>query len=240
MQHRLFFAKLTDKTKFKFQIQVVWNPIINAHIKRKIIALHVASYLDVYKNVSAFQLGKNDGNKPLSIAEEMHIKKAWLTKMIEDKLKEIKGGKVSFALAYLEDEIVGMICCGKEKPRFSPKKEISMGQFKRDVYIHFLTIKPIKHAFMGLDGRYFFHPQLQQKIAKQELSENTRLGIGKMLLTSTEQQFPNANCLTLDTRHVNLNARQFYEHMGFQLANVFDSDSTYYRGYEKPLPCLML
>jgi len=203
MHARIFYSKI-NRTKSTLEASVEWHIAPSSLLQKKIIATHLDSFLDLYRDYSEKQLGLKPG---LS-------KAAWLTKMIEDELEEIKQGKLYLATISLEDNIAGFIVCAPVKARNEEEKARDKN-LKTDVYISLLAIKPF---------RYF---KSQNKI---------HIGLGQQLIESVESKFTDANMITLDTRLINKPAMSFYEKLGFNSTGkrtLGGSNPDYYTGYEK-------
>jgi len=203
MHARIFSSKI-NRTKSTLEASIEWHTMPSALLQKKIIATHLASFLDLYRDYSEKQLGLKPG---LS-------KEAWLTKMIEEELEEIKQGKLYLATISLEDNIAGFIVCAPVKARHKEEK-MKDNDLKTDVYISLLAIKPF---------RYF---RSQDKI---------HIGLGQQLVDSVESRFTGANMITLDTRLINKPAMSFYERLGFNSTGkrtLGGSNPDYYTGYEK-------
>ncbi|MFO1259127.1 MAG: GNAT family N-acetyltransferase [Gammaproteobacteria bacterium] len=216
------------QNKTNLDISVEWNPLLNERTKKKIIFIHVESFLDAYKHLTEKQLGLAEGL----------TKKSWLTNMIKDELAELKEGSIPYAGVYINDEIVGFVSCDPAKPRYNLNETIKNDTFKHDVYIRLLAVKPSKYLFPHYDSSIkITHPDaIQEKVADARLPENIRTGLGRHLMESVEKKFDNCNALTLDTRLINTGGRKFYESIGFKFENsktYSDVNPTHYVGYEK-------
>lgn len=226
---RSFFNKTMIKSNLEISIE--WNQPLNDKMMKRITLIHVDSFLDVYKNLTELQLGL-----------ATHVtKRAWLTKMIQEEIEELKTGAIPYACIYINDEIIGFVTCDQSKPRHDIKTAKQNQLFKNDVYIRLLAIKPSKYLFdhydtnKSIDNYPIF---LKNKLNTGELPENIRTGLGRLLVESVDKKFPDANALTLDTRLINTNARKFYEHIGFTFKESITfggSNPNHYVGYEQEL-----
>jgi hypothetical protein len=223
-----FFDKTVRQSNLEISIE--WNPPLNEKTTQRMILVHVESFLDVYRNITEQQLGLAVGL----------TKKAWLTKMITDEIEEIKNDNIPYACAYIQDQLIGFATCDREHPRYNPTMAKANHLFKNDIYVRLLAIRPIKYLFKHYDINKIIdnYPiEIQKKLNSEALPENIRTGLGRFLIDSIGKKFPNANAITLDTRYVNENARQFYEHIGFRMETITfgGSDPNYYAGYEKEI-----
>jgi len=132
-------------------------------------------------------------------------KETWLRNMISEELEEINQGKLFLATISLQDSTEGFIVCQPAKARHA--------DFKVDVYISLLAISPC------------YHPS----------GNKIRIGLGQKLVENVFLRFPEANTVTLDTRHINHEGIKFYEKLGFSSTSqtLGGSDNKYYVGYEK-------
>lgn len=197
MHARIFSSKLIGKNKTKFNADIEWHLTPSDFLQKQIIAIHLASFLDLYAPYSEKQLGLKSGM----------TKQEWLTKMIIDELKEVKEGKLLLGTISLQDQIAGFIIC-------APITKERYQEFKADVYISLLAVKPFKD-------------KSEKKI---------HIGLGQQLVESAQARFVDANTLTLDTRRINKDAMKFYEKIGFSSTGkktFGGSNPENYVGYEK-------
>lgn len=125
MRSRLFSSKI-NLAKSSLAVSVEWDDCPAELVEKQIIATHVASFLDLYKDFTESDLGLAPG---LS-------KKAWLTNMIKGELEEVKHGKLHLAIACIDDRVVGFIICEPVKARRE--------DLKNDVYISLLAANPFR------------------------------------------------------------------------------------------------
>ena len=125
MQMRLFISR-RDATKSSLDTSIEWHAQPSDKIKKMIIATHISSFLDLYKDYTENDLG---------LASDLS-KEKWLTKMIEDDLNDVSEGKLFLATISLQDTIAGFVICAPTKSRRE--------NLKADVYISILAIKPFR------------------------------------------------------------------------------------------------
>jgi ribosomal protein S18 acetylase RimI-like enzyme len=207
MYARMFSSKV-NKNKSKLETSLEWHNELSPMLQKQIIATHVASFLDLYRDYSEEQLGLKSGL----------TKQKWLTNMIEAEIEDIKEGKVLVATISIENSVAGFVTCMPAKPRHD-KKDISANNwqddFTTDIYISLLAVKPT------------YNPRTKEKI---------QIGLGRQLIESVEARFTNANALTLDTRLINKPGIAFYQKIGFLTTGrrtFGGSNSEYYTGVEK-------
>jgi hypothetical protein len=214
MQNRLFSTKNNLK-KTQFDTSVEWHKELTPALEKQIIATHLSSFIDLYKNHSEADLGT---------LKPGITKKAWLTKMIEDEIKDIKEGKVFIATVSVMDSIAGFITCTPVKRR---DENLSRKHSNSDVYISLLAVKPF-HYLMK------YGPSNELKV----LQAKAHIGLGRQLVESVAARFPDADTITLDTRKINEDGKKFYKSLGFDPSEKTfgGSAAEYYLGYEKEVP----
>lgn len=130
MHPRLFAAKI-DTKKSGLETAITWHTTLSDTLRRQIIAVHVDSFMDAYRNLSEEMLGLKPGVN----------KKEWLTKMIESELDEFNKGERTLAAITLNDCIAGYIMCSAVKARHT--------NLKTDLYIEMLAVKPLRDFYCG-------------------------------------------------------------------------------------------
>lgn len=199
MNLRIFSSKINEK-KTKLETSVEWHHSLSPVLQKQIVATHVASFLDLYRAYTKEQLGL----KPSL------TKRQWLTKMIEEELKDVQDGKVFIATISVQDSLAGFISCMPVKARHE--------DFKTDIYISLLAVKPFRYL--------------------DQTKEKLHIGLGRQLIESVIAKFTDANTLTLDTRLINVPGIAFYKALGFSTTGertFGGSNPEHYTGYEKEL-----
>lgn len=215
----LFFSPKNKKTNLDLSIR--WNEPLTEKRIQQLENIHVLSLLDAYKDHK---------NEQLKVTVGM-TRETWLRNGINRvDIPGLKEGSYVYAGIFLNNEFVGFVICKSNPPT-------EQNDFKNKIYISLLAVKPYKYSFANSPSSKatsITYPEwLTNKIDSGELPENIRIGLGKLLIEAVMKRFPHANLLTLDTRATNVNARQFYEHLGFKCIDTMEEAT--FVDYEKPI-----
>ncbi len=144
MYTRLFSARI-NPAKSSLETFIEWHHApLSTDLQKKIIAVHVASFIELYRDYSEEQLGLEFGVS----------KSKWLTQVIKSELAEVNERKLFLATVSVEDNVAGFIICAPVKPRHE--------NFKNDVYISTIAVKPL----CDFKSRNKIHIGLGQQLVK--------------------------------------------------------------------------